>query len=306
MKRSGKGGGQMSQPYDSSIKAILSEDAEDIVPYLLPGATIVQSLNIEVLRPPLRADRVYQISYQNTDHILHLEFQVDDDKEMPHRLLCYHAILWKELKKPVISMVIYLFPTKSKIPRPPLREWSGSKEILSFQYQLLEFWTIDARQYVQEHVVCMYTMLAMMKNADVPLLWQAIDELVEYYRRDEAKLARRLLWFRTFLARATTMKREEKRQVEERLDVFDKLLEDSPFVQKQKALAKAQGEAQGELSTSQRILRDMLKKRYPALAEQMQTRIEQMRQPETLHDIILQLPEILDEQQAYSLLDGAL
>jgi len=128
--------------YDNSMKAILQEDAAEIVPYLLPGAIFVDVLDIEILRSTLRADHVYQIYYQDTPHILHLEFQAASDEEMPQRLLTYHTTLWLNYQQPVISLVIYLFKTRT--PKPPLKELSGSKEILIFHYQ------------VTYQLVCMY------------------------------------------------------------------------------------------------------------------------------------------------------
>ena len=55
--------------YDNSVKAILQEDATEIVPYLLPGAIFVDVLDIEIIRSTLRADRVYQIDYQDIPQI---------------------------------------------------------------------------------------------------------------------------------------------------------------------------------------------------------------------------------------------
>ncbi len=72
---------QQQQPYDSSIKAILNEDAPAILPLLLPGVEVIEVLDIEILRPPIRADRVYRVLYRGRPHTFHLEFQASrDDK----------------------------------------------------------------------------------------------------------------------------------------------------------------------------------------------------------------------------------
>ena len=71
----------------------------------------------------------------------------------------------------------------------------------------------------------------------------------------------------------------------QRLDIFDKLLEENDFVLKQRALGeeqgltkgreqglatgREQGKIDGEVEASQQILLDILQARYPALAEHM-------------------------------------
>ena len=81
------------QPYDSSIKAIFSEDAFDILPLLLPGVEVLEVLDTEVLRPPMRTDSVYRVRYRNILHNFNLEFQAGYDEAMAYRLAVYHTDL---------------------------------------------------------------------------------------------------------------------------------------------------------------------------------------------------------------------
>ena len=48
------------------MKSLLKEDAAEIIPHLLPGATLLEALDIEVVRTPMRADRVYRIHYRRS------------------------------------------------------------------------------------------------------------------------------------------------------------------------------------------------------------------------------------------------
>jgi predicted transposase YdaD len=298
------------QPYDTSMKAMLQEDAPEIVPQILPGAIFIDALDIEVLPAVVRADQVYQILYHNVPHILHLEFQSTSDAEMAERLLHYHVGLLDRHKRPVISIVIYLFECPT--PTPPFRELSGNREILTFYYQVINLWMVDARQYVQEHVLSMYSLLPTMKNADSSLLLQALEELIEYYKGSEAKLIRRLLWFSTLLKQMEkVLPKQGLEKVRKRLDFFDKMLEENDFVIRQRALGleegerkgKIEGKIEGEIYTSQQILLVMLQKRYPMLAKQIRPRIERTSQVTRLQDAILQLIDVSNEEQALRLLD---
>jgi predicted transposase YdaD len=318
------------QPYDTSMKAMLQEDAQEIVSELLPGTIFIDALDIDVLPAVVRADQVYRVLYHDLPHILHLEFQSTSDKEMPERLLHYHVGLLDKYKQPVISLVIYLFECAT--PIPPFRELSGKREILTFYYQVMELWKLDARQYLQNHTFSMYSLLPTMKNTDGSLLLEALEELIVYYKDDEAKLVRRLLWFSTFLKHMEkdNKPRPDLEKVRNRLDLFDKLLEENDFVIKQRALGmeegrregrregeregreegeregREKGEREGEIHGYQQILLDILQASYPALAEQLESRIMQTTDPVTLRKTIKLLVIGGDDKSAYHIIDTSL
>jgi hypothetical protein len=304
MKQESQDHASKQQPYDSSIKALFKKDAPELIPQFLPEAIFTNILDMEVLRAPQRADRVYEIFYRDKPHILHLEFQSTHDKQMAKRLLLYHADIWQDHDKPVISMVIYLF--KAKTPAPPLRELSGTDEILTFHYRVLEMWNFDARHYLQQHLVSMYTLLPTMNHADAAVLLQAHAELVEYYQKDATDLKDRHLWFQTFLQRTTTVSEQEKQKVRKRLDVFDQLLEENDFVIKQKAISKEQGKAEGEVEASQHILLTILQTRFPELFAQMSERVLKTKQVQKLYEAVQLVVNASDQQKAQLGLDTLL
>src|SRR2546429_728028 len=55
------------QPYDNTLKALFGKEADQIIPYLLPGAEFVGNLrdeerNIEINRSTLKADQIGRAS----------------------------------------------------------------------------------------------------------------------------------------------------------------------------------------------------------------------------------------------------
>jgi hypothetical protein len=64
---------KQSQVYDTSMKDLIDRQAKDILPVLLPGLTYQETLNIEIVKPVLRSDKVYLVMYQGKQHILHNE-----------------------------------------------------------------------------------------------------------------------------------------------------------------------------------------------------------------------------------------
>jgi hypothetical protein len=247
-----------TQSHDGSIKTIFRNDAVNILPHLLPGAIWQETLDIEVLRSPMRVDRVYRVLYNGKIYILHLEFQASTDPKMAHRLLIYHANVWSDHKHPVITIVIYLF--KSSVPTSPLQErGTDDEEILTFHFKVLTLWTEDIEYYMKHKLISVYPLLPAMKYAGTAILLKAIDEMVEYYQGNETELSQQLLWFKIFLARTDTIPEEEKKKVEERLDVFEQLSSKSCFAQKQRAIAKAEA--------LRETLVDIVTARYPLLAK---------------------------------------
>ena len=89
------------QQYDSSFKEFIREQIADILPPLLEGVVhsndivFEQELTVEVLRPAMRADKVFRARYRGKPHIFHLEYQSSSDAEIEYRLLVYNAgVLW--------------------------------------------------------------------------------------------------------------------------------------------------------------------------------------------------------------------
>lgn len=273
------------QPYDTTLKALLREQAAEMIPYLVEEAEFVDTLDSEVLKPQpsLRADRAYKILYRGEPHVLHFELETGTNSRMAYRMLSYHALLLEEQRLPVISLIIY--PFRTKLPVSPLREMSRQKELLVFHFKVLALWELEAKQYLKEHIVSMYPLLPTMKGANASMLLEAIDELKQHY--DETNLGRRLLWLRTLLGRVKTLPQEDKRRVEERLHMFDSLLEDDPYIQERETRVATQ-----EL---QKAVVEFVQGRFPTLGELAQQTVTQVSRPDALHLLIKQISAAPDE-----------
>lgn len=83
-----------SQRFDSTLKELVQKQPQEILNVLLPGAVYEETLNVESIRPTIRADKVFKVMYNGQECILHLEFQSSYDKDMPSRLLKYNVSLF--------------------------------------------------------------------------------------------------------------------------------------------------------------------------------------------------------------------
>ena len=128
------------QKYDTSLKDWIEQQAPDILPVLLPGTVYEKTLNVEVSRSMMRADKVFKILYYGEEHILHLEFETKSDGDLRSRLLVYNSVLYRDYKIPVMTIVVYPFPVEQA--ESPLCIKSNGKEILTFNFRILPLFTL--------------------------------------------------------------------------------------------------------------------------------------------------------------------
>jgi len=290
------------QGYDSSLKDLIEQQAPAILPVLLPGVVYEGTLSVDLIRSAMRGDKVYKVTYQAEEHILHLEFESGVDSEMTSRLLAYNSMLYRDHRLPVISMIIY--PFRVKMAESPLRIISKLRELLTFHFLTLPLFSLDAERYVREHCVSMYPLLPTMRGANAALLKQAMDELAMLYREDEITLAQQFIWMQLLLARTDTISPEEKNKIQEQLSMYDRLWEDNPRVKKNIAEGEARGEARGEITTLQKTLVRIVSLRFPALTELVQERVKQLSKPEELNQLVEQAVMAPDEITVRLLLLG--
>ena len=163
-----------SQPYDLSLKGISGGNVEEFISNIEPGMVFKRELNVELVRPVIRCDKVYLVWFRKQLHVLHTEFQASYDELMAARINSYNGLLYLEYggKYPVLSIVIYPFDVG--LPTSPLIIYSGDEELLNFKYRILPLYKRDARHYLKKRAVAMYALLPTMKGATEELLAQAI------------------------------------------------------------------------------------------------------------------------------------
>jgi hypothetical protein len=289
------------QKYDTSFKDWISKRAQEILPLLLPGVEYEQTLNVEIIRSTMRADKVFKVQYYGQEHILHLEFETSLDDCLQSRLLVYNAVLYHDYQLPVMTLVLY--PFRVKMAESPLLIANCKQEILRFQFQTVPLFTMDAEEYVQQHRTSMYPLLPTMRGVHADMIGQVLHELSELYRNDEVTLAQQFVWMELLLERTDTVLPVEKNKIQERLAMFDKLWEESPRVQKMReqfhaqyygeGIAKGmmrgikQGMVQGEIQTLRRNVMNVVQVRFPDLTAFAQEQVKLFDNPGAL-DLLFQ------------------
>ncbi|MGI9060000.1 MAG: hypothetical protein ACR2H5_15630 [Ktedonobacteraceae bacterium] len=132
---------------------------------------------------------------------------------------------------------------------------------------------------------------------------EAIDEMVQYYQGKPAKLAEELRWMGIVLRRVKTLPRTEKREIEERLNMWDDLMERDPKMKKIRKESEAKGKAQGIAEGLQKAVITVVTLRFPPLTELAQQKVSRVRQPDTLNLLLEQVTSVPDEEAVRLLLD---
>ncbi len=104
---------QPSQQYDTTFKDWIRKEARNVLPLFLPGAIYEETLDVEIIRPTMRADKVFKGEYQGDDSIFNVEFETGTDNNLLSRLLIYNAVLYRDHGFPVISIIVHPFRTSS-------------------------------------------------------------------------------------------------------------------------------------------------------------------------------------------------
>ena len=96
--------------------------------------------NPEINLPERRLDFVYGLTDEEQEYILHLDFQLRHEADLPERMHIYNALLTASNKKPVISKVIYLERREYRnLPQEYVVSYQGKRENV-FTYQVIKLW----------------------------------------------------------------------------------------------------------------------------------------------------------------------
>jgi hypothetical protein len=83
---------------------------------------------------------------------------------------------------------------------------------------------------------------------------------------------------------------------------LDKLLDESPWIQQERAKSEAKGEAKGELKAARTLVVQFVNARFPALADLVHQKVASITQPEILSALLIQIGNAPDEETARRLL----
>jgi len=129
--------------FDRSVKALARRYPEPFVRVALGSTddlTVETIENPEINLPERRLDFVYGLRQEDREYILHLEFQLEHQADVPERMFTYNALLTAAYERPVLSAVIYLERRNyRRLPQKYMVEFRG-RAVHTFPYLVVRLW----------------------------------------------------------------------------------------------------------------------------------------------------------------------
>jgi len=129
--------------FDRSVKALAWRYPQPFVKVALGSLedlTVETIENPEINLPEKRLDFVYGLRREDREYILHVEFQLEHQTDMPKRMFTYNALLTATYERPVLSVVIYLERRNYReLPQEYVVEFRGRK-VHTFPYLVVKLW----------------------------------------------------------------------------------------------------------------------------------------------------------------------
>ncbi|HWQ34788.1 MAG TPA: hypothetical protein VNQ79_18205 [Blastocatellia bacterium] len=299
---------QDAKPYNSAFKDLTEQDPEallQLIGALPPGAT-VRLLPREVSVQALLPDQPFEITHADGQHLAHVEAQTRYEPDIPSRIADYNVYLWVRYRLPVYSYVLVLTP-RGLPDEPPVSlaiEAGWLRLIVS--YQIVRLWELDAEAALNSGRENLLPFVPLMRGGLAEL-----EKGAQALRQVESETRRRELALHFVMLGGLRYNREQIFDVLERMTMIplEQLKESSVYQffaeeERKKGIAQGleqgleegleQGRLEGMIAAAADLLRRLAARRFPGF--EFGPELEQIRNPETLEQLCLELDELPDAE----------
>src|SRR5579875_1486414 len=178
----------MVSSWDLSLKRLFSLAAQDLITFVLPGASHVQQASGEfvlAIDPPLTelgalyADALSTCTLAGKPLLIHLEFQSRADPSMPQRLLMYNILADRRFGYPVLSCVIYL--RRCGVPTTPYQRFlPDDSPVHEFYFRIVKLWELSAQALLARQLPGLLPLLPLSREGHSR---QVIRTMIERLQR---------------------------------------------------------------------------------------------------------------------------
>ncbi|WP_026486256.1 DUF4351 domain-containing protein [Caldanaerobius polysaccharolyticus] len=152
----------MPQTYDLTLKSIFSDIADDIIVYLTGiGFKKLEELNIEFVKVERRdSDMVFKCDTDTGEIAVHIEFQSENDRTMPYRMLRYALEIMEKHKLKPYQMVLYIGKDKAKMDNE-INYMIGDNK-LDYRYRIIDIGEIRFSDIAETNYFDLYSVLPIV------------------------------------------------------------------------------------------------------------------------------------------------
>ncbi|ERM91487.1 transposase [Caldanaerobacter subterraneus subsp. yonseiensis KB-1] len=150
--------------YDITLKDMFSDLTDDILSYFLGiQHTKIEELNVEFPRVEMReSDMIFRcITKEGNSIAVHIEFQSDNDREMPYRMLRYAVEIMEKYGLIPYQVVVYIGENSLNMA-DGLDFNFGKENFLKYRYKIIDVGEIKFTEITQTSYYELFMLLPLM------------------------------------------------------------------------------------------------------------------------------------------------
>ena len=287
----------MAKQWDSFMKLLVEANKQDLVSFLLPGATFEKELNTEMQSRVLEADLLYVVNWDGIQVILHVEFQKRRDGEMGKRLWKYNAQATIITDLPVYSFVVYLQRDGNVVQSPYEWPFPGKKVVHRFFFDTVRLWEIPGEFLKQNGFEGLLPLLPLTQNG---FRHEVVDDMiVSLDLAGKSDLLPLAYAFASLVFKNT----EDRDWLRKRFTMLSEdIFEESWAYQEMLAKGRQKGFEiglhEGELQALRGVIADVVQERFPSLVTLVSNHIQKMEDTNLLRRLNVKLSAAQTAQEA--------
>ena len=270
----------MAKPWDDSMKMLVRANPQALVSLLLPGAKFQGEQDKELKARTVEADLLYNVIWRGRKIILHVEFQVEADKNMARRVWEYNVLTDYLTGLPVYSVVIYLVKRGTIVESRYQNEIADQVRLLTFRS--IELWEVPTEMLKQKGLEGLLPLLPLTQGG------KSREVVEETIAQLQATGHRDLLPLSYAFAALIFTKSADKLWLKERFEKMHDILEESWAYQEIVQKGLLQGVGKGVLAMQQAAI-DMVVASFADLETLARTKITAINDLERLQHLIVDL-----------------
>ncbi|WP_153039601.1 Rpn family recombination-promoting nuclease/putative transposase [Thermoanaerobacter sp. YS13] len=202
--------------YDITLKDMFSDLTDDILSYFLGIQHIkIEELNVEFPRVEMReSDMIFKcITKEGNTIAVHLEFQSDNDKEMPYRMLRYAVEIMEKHELVPYQVVVYIGENNLNMADGVDFDF-GKENFLRYRYRIIDVGEVKFNEITQTNYYELFTLLPLMDK-------ERRKKEKELYLKECAEMIKKI-----------PLEQERKREVTARAKILAELVYEEEIIDK--------------------------------------------------------------------------
>jgi predicted transposase YdaD len=288
------------------MKRLFQEAPQDMITWILPEARFNAVVSTELSGEPINADYLFDVTIEEAQCLLHIEFQRNRDSKMAERLWKYNVRATLQYECPVWSCVIYL-KKGSDVTEPRLiRPFPGKRRVHQFEFDVIRLWEIPTRELKEKGLAGLLPLLVLTEEgARREVVEDAIAGLTPLGEEPKRELLMLTYGFASLMLENSN----DQEWLLWRFSMLEDILSETRAFQEieRKGLEKGikqglkegmreglkegmrEGLKEGELQTRRRTILDIVQERFPELVAMAREQVEASSDADLLRQVIVKV-----------------